>query len=467
MTRQNYLRNIMNKTTLVTKLFVIVVIMLFFLDIFDFKTNLIISLFSLLIIIILYYNQKIRMIQYKNNTEKFRPSGKENIIENFEFTVTENENKHNPKCDKFSARINYHCKSPDFRPYINTTSDDVSRHLKEDIKNGETLYFTENLKKNKYGNTNFLRKTENQRLVGAPNPKTLVQPIITPPIAELSYWRMQDELTPEIINETKQRYEFESGYDVTYEPEDIQYKVQKSNMAPYKRLKNQKTKYPNRYFEKDSENNYNFVENFPYETENDLTHGKKMLHDTEKLLFHKSFNDNQLFKGKYNPNVFTSTVMPGEYRITDRNEPVNSLMGITYPEPFEESNYDVIQPFEDVNVSNTYDPRFSGYGTSYRSYVDEQLGQPRFYYDDIDSVKMPNYIARSNIDVMDFGDSYGPLKEHNPYTRNIHKLADAAYIDSTNDFRADLQRSRMRKRNSEEWQQRMYPISTGGQRMLK
>ena len=80
---------------------------------------------------------------------------------------------------------------------------------------------------------------------------------------------------------------------------------------------------------------------------------------------------------------------------------------------------------------------------------------------------MPNYIARSNIDVMDFGDSYGPLKEHNPYTRNIHKLADAAYIDSTNDFRADLQRSRMRKRNSEEWQQRMYPISTGGQRMLK
>ena len=80
---------------------------------------------------------------------------------------------------------------------------------------------------------------------------------------------------------------------------------------------------------------------------------------------------------------------------------------------------------------------------------------------------MPNYITRNNIDVMDFGDSYGPLREHNPYTGNIHRLADNAFIDSTNNFRTDLQRSRMRKTNAEEWQQRLYPINKGGQRMLK
>jgi len=467
MTKQNYLVNIMNKTTFTTKLFVIVVILLFFLDIFDFKTNLIISLITLLIIIILYYNQKIRMIQYNNEMKPIEMKDRD-VIENFEFNVVENEKKKNFHCDKFAAKVNYHCLSKDSNPYIRATSEDVADHIREDIKKGETLYFTDNLTKNKQGNSNFLRKSSNQSLVGPPNPKTLVPPLITPPIAEFSYWRRNQELTPEVINDEKERYEYESGYNVTYVPDDVHYKVHKSNAGPYKRIKKAKTNHPNRYFEKDRENNYSLIENFPYETNNSsLGDGRKLLHDSEKLLFNKSFNDNRLFKGRYNPNVFTSTVIPGEYRITDRNEPINSLMGISYPEQFEDSNYDEIQPYEDVNVSNTYDPRFSGYGTSYRSYVDNQLGQPRFYYDDIDAVKMPNYISRSNIDTTDFADSYGPLREHNPYTRNIHELADNAYIDSTNDFRADLQRSRMRKRNAEEWQQRLYPINKGGQRMLK
>ena len=80
---------------------------------------------------------------------------------------------------------------------------------------------------------------------------------------------------------------------------------------------------------------------------------------------------------------------------------------------------------------------------------------------------MPNYISRSAIDVTSFGDSYGPLKKHNPYTSNIHKLADQHYTDSTINFRTEIQERLMRKRNSERWQQRQYPISKNGQRMLK
>ena len=37
------------------------------------------------------------------------------------------------------------------------------------------------------------------------------------------------------------------------------------------------------------------------------------------------------------------------------------------------------------------------------------LGQTKFYYDDVDAIRMPNYITRSNIDHQPFADRYGPL----------------------------------------------------------
>ena len=48
---------------------------------------------------------------------------------------------------------------------------------------------------------------------------------------------------------------------------------------------------------------------------------------------------------------------------------------------------------DEINQANIYDPRF-GYGTGYRSYIDETTGQPRFYYDDIDAITKPNYIVK-------------------------------------------------------------------------
>jgi cell division protein FtsI/penicillin-binding protein 2 len=191
------------------------------------------------------------------------------------------------------------------------------------------------------------------------------------------------------------------------------------------------------------------------------------MNDDEYQLFNKEFKTNAYFKDKYNPNVFTSTITPGTYHIKDRNEPINSLMGISHEQQFQPSNYDIIEPFETLNMSNTYDPRFNGYGTSYRSYIDENVGQPRFYYDDVNAIKMPNYITRNAIDVTTFGDSYGPLNSGNKYTQNINRLADEDFTDSTINFRTEMMDRLMRKRNAEAWQQRTFPIRTGGQRMLK
>jgi len=473
--KKNYLeksKKILNSISFSTKIVLALIFMLFFLDIFDFKINLIILLFSLLIINILYYNQKIRMIEYNTTQSHNNNSNMVNnndTVENFEFNVVENEKKYsetNPYCKPYSARINYHCKSKDTTNRVNYLNDQILKNLRSDLSSGDTssMYFHENLKKKKYGNTNFYSKTANQTLLGGPNPKTLIPPIMAPRMTDLEYWRMNDELTPEIINDEKERYEFESGYDVTYQPHENYSAPPKSNLVPYKRRKKAKTNQPNYSFEKNVDGTYDSIENFPYETNN---YYKKDLRDTEHLLFNKPFSNNVLFKNRYNPNLFTETITPGSYHINDRNEPINSMMGVSYPQQFEESNYEEIEPYEDVNVSNTYDPRFNGYGTSYRSYVDENLGQPRFYYDDVNAIKMPNYITRNAIDVTSFGDSYGPLKKHNPYTANIHKLADEDYTNSMITFRTEMQERLMRKRNAERWQQRQYPISRNGQRMLK
>jgi len=198
---------------------------------------------------------------------------------------------------------------------------------------------------------------------------------------------------------------------------------------------------------------------------------------------------------KYNDNLFTQTIQPGLYTTSQINEPINANIGISFNQQFPpttcktneltgevkytEHDPRIIEPatlepsLPRVSIateSNIYDPRFSGYGTSYRSYTDENTGQTRFYYDDIDAIRMPNYITRNNIDHQPFADQYGPLPpgdaNGNKYNSNIRALANDAFVAGAIEFRTDLQERLMRKINANAWQQRKAPIRTGGQRML-
>ena len=122
----------------------------------------------------------------------------------------------------------------------------------------------------------------------------------------------------------------------------------------------------------------------------------------------------------------------------------------------------------DIGITeyNIYDPRFSGYGTSYRAYTDKDLGQTKFYYDDINAIRMPNYLVRSNIDFAQYADTYGPLSDKNKhgsvYTNNIRALAQDSFLRSSIEQRESLSESLMRKRNGELWQTRKYPMRTFG-----
>ena len=112
-----------------------------------------------------------------------------------------------------------------------------------------------------------------------------------------------------------------------------------------------------------------------------------------------------------------------------------------------------------ASADNIYDPRFTGYGTSYRNYVDNVTGQPRFPYDDINAKRMPNYIVRSKIDTHNFADTYDSMQNTGLSLNDIRGKAQSAFLDDTTSHRNDITSKLMRKTNSEMWQRRIAPIT--------
>lgn len=191
---------------------------------------------------------------------------------------------------------------------------------------------------------------------------------------------------------------------------------------------------------------------------------------------------------QYNENLFTQTITPGVYTRNQVNEPINSNIGISFQQQFEPvsckrddkgliyTQHDprIIEPVEEsdipegavydkANYDNVYDPRFYGYGTSYRSYNEPVTNQTRFFYDDINAVRMPTYITRSKIDHLPYADTYQSPPDgaengniHNPH---IRALAQDSWLRDSLAFRNDLTERQMRKINSEAWQKRQFPNS--------
>ena len=426
-----------SKMNSLTRFVMLIFIIILFSEIFNMKNNIIFLILSLFIIIILYYKQKKQMIE--NFKQPFIKEKYENDIEQPFNTMT-----YKPKktC-RHTARINYTCTKPDDEK-INKIVYNQNRYNPQDDYNSREY------------NPNFNIPTDNQLLAGGPNPKTFVPPIISTPSLNHEFWKEDQKSTVSIINTKKRRFEKDSGYiennddisiDYSY-PKNYDCKVKVKNDHKYDKKKSQPMVLKSSEEQKES-----FT--FPYEIK---TKTNENLNE-EDSMYYKDFKNNRYFKDRYKENVFENIVAPGNYKTNNRNEPINSLIGINEPQTFEDDDSRIIEPYENVNMSNVYDPRFYGYGTSYREYYDKNVGQPRYYYDDVNAIKMPNYISRNNIDVTPFGDSNGAMNnEGNRFTANIHALADRHYNDSMMQFRTEMQDRLMRKVNAEEWQQKMFPI---------
>jgi hypothetical protein len=189
-----------------------------------------------------------------------------------------------------------------------------------------------------------------------------------------------------------------------------------------------------------------------------------------------------------NGQLFTSTVVPGVYYKNQIIEPISSNIGISFDQQiparkvtkdqygnviYEARDPRLYEPEEDQepprssvpSVYDVYDPRYDGYGTQERSYVDKLTGQPRFYYDDVNAIRRPNYVMRSNIDFLgdDVADSYGPIVDSQTecgLNERVRLAADQSYTDNALDFRTEMMTRLMRKRNAELWQNRLAPKTT-------
>ena len=296
---------------------------------------------------------------------------------------------------------------------------------------------------------NQRKQSINQRLASGQNPKTLEKPVIVARSHDLEHWKTSALTTHSGINTSKPFDQYNSGYMTVSEsaPRTLKERFQPLNVGCC--------------LNRDSDVNGLAVNmNVP-----------------------KCMNKDEM-RG-INEQSFTSIIQPGVYTNTDVNEPLNTNIGISMTPQFphlkrqffdnDDVNYERtysghnIDTEETANTNpteyNVYDPRFTGYGTHERTYIDPLLGQPKFFYDDVNAIRMPNYITRSKVDHQSWAEAYGPQRDGGPVLGNYRKDAHKSWLRDTTEFRTDLQERLMRKNNSVSWQRKMAPISTAPRRI--
>jgi len=384
---------------------------------------------------------------------------------------------------------------------------------------------------------------ENQRLVGPPNPRTLVQPIIPNPIFDFEVWQPNDFIIPQGINDQKRQEFWQNGYvtqpcpttsapKVTelyakqnFEPELVPQRPNpKYHQQEFQGYRNFQRPIENRNFQRrpmeerqiqnrrpvEIRENYNYGETNPesytgYQVKQ-AYYNQDGYNDSPFPSVNKScgYNPSQTKynlpvnyqaaacqktdeMSEYNRNLFSIPLQPGIYTQSQVNQPYASMSnsGISFDQPFLPTTFKKDQngtykftendpslvepcapePYHSQNFglplrNEIYDPRLTGYGTSYRSFVEPVTGQPRFYYDDIDQQTQPNYISRNNLDIYGGFSHVGTAHQKNLEGDSLREYANKNYVDNQLQFRTELQQRLMHKNSNREWQQRMAPIST-------
>lgn len=340
----------------------------------------------------------------------------------------------------------------------------------------------------------------NHKLVGGQNPKTLIPPVITTPAYSLA-WRKSDAVVPNIINGRATQDLGKSGYvSREYVPylsreyadlhgglpsnkDNIEYPLNKTIMTS-DRLGDKNKPIIENYEPKDEN------PRLPVYGEKDWSNMINEANGYNQFQYRNSAfpsNDPQGRAGQsaditdYNRQIFTQTIQPGVFYREDVVEPVNSNIGISFQQQFlprtigenaggdrmtidHNPEFAPIPPVPSKGMitpvpDNVYDPRFTGYGTASRCYIDNVTGQPRYPYDDINAVRMPNYVVRNKIDTHSFSDMYGPVTDGGKSLNEIRPLAEDAFFKDTTQFRNDIMTSATRKMNAAMWQRRQAPLS--------
>lgn len=293
-------------------------------------------------------------------------------------------------------------------------------------------------------------KTSNQILAGTANPRTLVKPTIVAPIAELSYWRTNPSVTMSQINSRTLRNPQGAGFNSTVvQPRqcavECPSEVEICDPLSYVPLQPNVYSSTNVFTPINATNGIAIVPEFPNTT--------LVTEATVNGYLNRLYLDTNLAQPSPQEMVEHYTSMGSSGRTTnvsnnafcESRQPVQTT--VSGPEP---------------SLYTVYDPRFSGYGSSNRSYLDPQLGQQKYFYDDIDAVRFPSYITRNKLDscLTPYGDAYGKLESGDMSLAQARPMAEQSFVDNSLAFRNDMMKHLMRKRNEEMVQVRTAPKMT-------
>lgn len=333
----------------------------------------------------------------------------------------------------------------------------------------------------------------NQKLTGnRANPKTEAIPVIPPPMYEPDNWVPNDFVVPWKINDQRRQELYQNGY-MTWDKEIPRQKIDQDMFQKY-------ACHPEEIrenFPAYSRSDYDIP---PDKTFLNSTYSNRLADNTmdtangyypENARYNYPVNmpPVQCMKtpemSEYNKNLYSIPLQPNVYTRSQVIQPDASMsnLGISFTQPHlpyhcemdDRGNmmideYDPNQyPSEyllqgrdqygkdEIPRNEIYDPRLTGYGTSYRSYNDPMTGQPRFYYDDIDAHTQYNYITRNKIDFTNFAPVSGPYRDIP--NEDVRTLANETFHNNVMKQRTELQYRLMAKNSHREWQQRMAPLN--------
>lgn len=340
----------------------------------------------------------------------------------------------------------------------------------------------------------------NNQLTGIPNPKTLVQPVIMPPIYDTTYWRPNDFMIPNNINSQPRQELYQNGYMYTNaeEPKFVKEKYvsfDQSNQFIPPNIQRQCVQYPNLANKSLFDNHVQIppgqtlssqYQNYVLDSSVDKSNGyfPNQIDVGLPTNYLPQYPGQAASKSKsYNENIFTSTLQPNVYTRSQVIQPdsVMSNLGISFTQPFLPTYSQMVanggilfteldpqlsrvnqicnNP-ESISESEIYDPRLTGYGASNRYFLDPVTSQARYMYDDVDLIRRNQFITRNALDFTDFGLQTGPQPNPREMKSNmeIRQLAQQSFLDNALNFRTELQERLMKKNSNREWQQKQSPI---------
>lgn len=337
----------------------------------------------------------------------------------------------------------------------------------------------------------------NSKLSGLPNPKTLIQPVIMPPIYDTEFWKPNDFMIPKNINAQTRQELYQNGYMVSPEHsrESFTWSFDKSNQFTQPSVQNacqQSSHLENIPV-------FNDHPNVPLQSRGSAFFDSYKLREDVNQSF--GYFPQQLNVGlptnyvpqyreqlrpeskNYNENIFTTTLQPNVYTRSQVIQPDSTMsnLGISFTQPFLPTYSQMVEnggilftemdpsmPNPSVSCANPpsisesdmYDPRLTGHGSSNRYYLDPLTGRGKYMYDDVDLIRQNQFITRNALDFTDFGLQTGPQPNPHDMKTNmeIRQLAQNAFLDNALTFRTELQERLMKKNSNREWQQKQSPI---------